>query len=73
MTGGGRTVVADKGKVGFFNRRQPHGYPTIGHAEFVWVHLDGGVTEKFYRHITKLYGGSVFSHPGAEKIRDLLT
>lgn len=69
----GRTMVADKGKIGFLNCHLPHEYHTIGHTEFLWVHLDGGITEKFYRYIARLYGGFVFSHPGAKKIRELLT
>lgn len=73
VTSGGRTMVADKGKVGFLNCHQPHEYHTIGHTEFLWVHLDGGITEKFYNYLTKLYGGFVFSHPGAEEVQEMLS
>ena len=73
VSSGGRTMVADKGKIGFLNCHLPHEYHTIGHTEFLWVHLDGGITEKFYRYITRLYGGFVFSHPGSKKIEELLT
>lgn len=69
----GRTMIADKGKVGFLNCHSPHEYHTIGHTEFLWVHFDGGVTEKFYRYITHLYGGFVFLHPDAEGVKEMLT
>lgn len=60
VTSEGRTMVADKGKVGFLNCHVPHEYHTIGNTEFLWVHLDGGNTAKFYKHIVKMYGGFVF-------------
>lgn len=69
----GRTMVAEKGKVGFMNCHQPHEYHTIGNTEFLWLHLDGGNTAKFFRHVVDLHGGFVFSHPGAEEIREMLS
>jgi len=72
VTSGGRTMVADKGKAGFLNCHQPHEYHTIGHTEFLWVHLDGGITDKFYNYLTRLYGGFVFSHPGAAEVGDMI-
>lgn len=72
VTSGGRTMVADKGKVGFLNCHLPHEYHTIGHTEFLWVHLDGGITDKFYNCLTHLYGGFVFSHPGADGVQKML-
>lgn len=73
VTGDGRAMVADKGKVGFLNCHRPHEYHAIGHAEFLWAHLDGGSTEKFYHCLTRRYGGFVFSHPGADGVRDMLS
>ncbi len=72
VTSGERTMVADKSKVGFLNCHLPHEYHTIGHTEFLWVHLDGGITGKFYTHLTRLYGGFVFSHPGAAEVKTML-
>jgi AraC family transcriptional regulator len=68
VTSEGRTLVAEAGQVGFLNCHTPHEYHTIGNTEFLWLHLDGGNTEKFYHHIMKLYGGFVFSHSCADEI-----
>lgn len=73
VTSGGRTMVAEKGKVGFLNCHEPHEYHTIGHTEFLWLHLDGGATGKFYEYLTRLYGGFVFLPPGAEEVREMLS
>lgn len=73
VTSDGHTMVADKGKVGFLNCHLPHEYYTIGHTEFLWAHLDGGITGKFYDRLVRLYGGFVFSHPGAEGVREMLS
>lgn len=67
VTNEGRTRIADHGKIGFINCNKPHEYHTIGNTEFIWVHLEGGNTDKFYRHIVKLYGSFVFSHPNADE------
>lgn len=72
VTSEGRTMIADKGKVGFLNCHVPHEYHTIGNTEFLWVHLDGGNTAKFYKHIVKMYGGFVFSHRRSGEIRSQL-
>lgn len=73
VTNGERTMVADKGKVGFLDCHRPHEYHTIGHTEFVWVHFDGGISDKFYHYLTRLYGGFVFAHKGADGVYEMIS
>ena len=70
LTGGGQTVVASAGQVGFLNCHEPHEYHTIGNTEFVWLHLDGSNTDDFYRQAVQMHGGFVFDTPYAEQIKD---
>lgn len=72
VTNEGNTMVADKGKVGFLNCHKPHEYHTIRNTEFLWVHLDGENTEKFYRRVIGQYNGFVFSHVHADNLRTLI-
>lgn len=73
VTSNGHTMVADKGKVGFLNCHLPHEYYAIGHTEFLWAHLGGDITGKFYDNLIRLYGGFVFSHPGADEVQEMLS
>lgn len=73
VTNEGRTRIADAGKIGFINCNKPHEYHTIGNAEFLWVHLEGGNTDKFYQHIVQLYGSFVFAHPHANEFERKLS
>lgn len=68
----GSTMLADKGKICFLNCHKPHAYNTIGTAEFLWVHLDGENTEKFYRRVLSQYNGFVFSHIHADELCEML-
>lgn len=73
ITNEGHTTVADKGKIGIINCHKPHEYHTIGNTEFLWVHFDGGNTDKLYRYIVQVYGGFVFSHNCAEEFEHMLS
>ena len=70
LTGGGQTVVASAGQVGFLNCHEPHEYHTIGNTEFVWLHLDGSNTADFYQQAVQMHGGFVFDTPYAEQIKN---
>ena len=70
LTGGGQTMVASAGQVGFLNCHEPHEYHTIGNTEFVWLHLDGSNTADFYHQAVQLHGGFVFDTPCAQEIKD---
>lgn len=72
VTSENRTMVAESGQIGFLDCHEPHEYHTIGHTEFLWLHLDGSNIRDFYNAIIKQKGGFVFSAESFETVKQLL-
>lgn len=67
---GDETEVASDGQVCLLNCHKPHEYYTIGHAEFIWMHINGPQADVLLHEIYDLYGSHVFYTSGAEQIKD---
>lgn len=66
---GDKTMVATEGQVCFLNCHVPHEYYTIGHTEFVWIHINGSNIQQLYDHVLDVYGTHVFSSTVAPQIK----
>lgn len=66
---GDKTIVATEGQVCFFNCHLTHEYYTIGHTEFVWIHINGSNIQQLYDHVLDLYGAHVFHSTVAPQIK----
>ena len=66
---GDKTIVATEGQVCFLNCHLTHEYYTIGHTEFVWIHINGSNIQQLYDHVLDLYGAHVFHSTVAPQIK----
>lgn len=66
---GVKTIVATEGQVCFLNCHLTHEYYTIGHTEFVWIHINGSNIQQLYDHVLDLYGAHVFHSTVAPQIK----
>lgn len=66
---GDKTIVATEGQVCFLNCHLTHEYYTIGHTEFVWIHINGSNIQQLYDHVLDLYGAHVFYSTVAPQIK----
>lgn len=66
---GDKTIVATEGQICFLNCHLPHEYYTIGHTEFVWIHINGSNIQQLYDHVLDLYGAHVFHSTVAPQIK----
>lgn len=63
------TMIAKAGQVAFLNCHLPHEYYTLGGAEFIWLHLDGGNIQQIWEDVCREHGGFVFDTPCADEIK----
>lgn len=65
----GRTMAAEKGRIGFVDCARLEEWSTDEKTEFLWMHLDGCNMAKIYEHILKLHDGFVFKHKNAREFQ----
>ena len=56
-----RVEVVKPGQVCFLNCHRPHEYHAMGHAEFVWVHINGSNVGAFYKKVREEKKSFAFS------------
>lgn len=76
-TGGKKYTVREK-EAALIDCHVPHVYKAVGFVEFLWIHFDGGDSNRLYREITeKVIGSLVFrpEHPVIieEKLKKIIS
>ncbi|MBO6133888.1 MAG: helix-turn-helix transcriptional regulator [Lachnospiraceae bacterium] len=64
-----RVEVVKPGQVCFLDCHLPHEYHAVGHAEFVWVHINGSNVGAFYKKVREEKKSFVFSVRDPESTR----
>lgn len=65
----GRKFSAEKDQIVFIDCKKPHDYYSSGNLEFLWIHIDGANTEKFYEQIILSKGNKqAFGLPNASEV-----